>query len=308
MASARKEESSTWNSVTSSESMSIDTVTVIRALTMACLIGLLLAVGLRLTAGQVIESLKKCRLTLILLANFVVVPLLVVLLIRAFHLKAELAIGMVLLGAAPFAPVVPVFTKMARADLALAAGLTALVPLLSAFLTPLVSMGALQILPGAGDLQFNVLRILVLLMATITAPLFLGVAINHFAPTFKQRVLRPVEILSEATGALSLFVVTVTEFRSILETGWVPLLAMAISSELSLGLGYLLGGKERVGRRVVALGTSNRNIALALLLAIESYAGTDVVPAVVANGLVLIFLGLLHVAFWRFVQDRSVSA
>jgi BASS family bile acid:Na+ symporter len=285
--------------------MSFDAVTVIRALTMACLIGLLLAVGLRLTAGQVIESLRKCRLTLILLANFVAVPLLVVLLIRVFQLKAELAAGMILLGAAPFAPVVPVFTKMARADLALAAGLTSVIPLLSAFLTPWVSMGALMVLPGAGDLKFNVLGILVLLMATITAPLFLGVAIHHFAPAFKQRILRPVEILSEATGALSLIVVTATEFRSILDTGWVPLLAMLISSELSLALGYCLGGKERAGRRVVALGTSNRNIALALLLAIESFAGTEVVPAVVANGLVLIFLGLLHVAFWRFVQDRN---
>jgi len=284
--------------------MSIDTVTVIRALTMACLTGLLLAVGLRLTAVQIIESLRKCRLTLILLANFVAVPLLVVLLIRLFRLKAELAVGMILLGAAPFAPVVPVFAKMARADLALAAGLTSLIPLLSAFLTPWVSICALRLIPGTGDLKFNALGILVVLMATITGPLFVGVAINHFAPRFKRRVLRPVELLSGATGALSLIVVTLTEFRSILETGWVPLLVMLISNELSLALGYFLGGKEQASRRVVALGTSNRNIALALLLGIESFAGTNVVPAVVANGLLLILLGLLHVAFWRFVQDR----
>jgi len=288
--------------------MSLDTATVIRLLTMACLTGLLLAVGLRLTAGQVIESLRNCRLTLVLLANFVAVPLLVVLLVRVFRLKTELAVGMILLGAAPFAPVVPVFAKMARADLALAAGLTSLIPLLSAFLTPWVSMGALRLVPGTGDLKFNVLGTLVVLMATITGPLFLGVAINHFAPGCKRRILRPVEILSEATGALSLTVVTLAEFRSIMETGALPLLAMFLSSELSLALGYFLGGKERASRRVVALGTSNRNIALALLLAIESFAGTGVVPAVVANGLLLILLGLLHVAFWRFVQDRRRGA
>ncbi|MCP4284008.1 MAG: bile acid transporter, partial [Gammaproteobacteria bacterium] len=108
------------------------------------------------------------------------------------------------------------------------------------------------------------------------------------------------EIVSEATGALSLIVVTIIEFYSIVEIGWVPLLAMLISSELSLALGYFSGAGERAARRVVALGTSNRNIALALLLAIDSFAGTDVVPTVVANGLLLILLGLLHVAFWRF--------
>jgi BASS family bile acid:Na+ symporter len=288
--------------------MSIDSATVIRGLTMACLTGLLLSVGLRLTAKEVIESLKKCRLSSILLANFVAVPLLVVVLINIFHLKSELAVGMILLGAAPFAPVVPVFAKMARADLALAAGLTSQIPLLSAFLTPLVSICAMWSLSGARELKFNVLGVLVILMVTITGPLLLGVAVHHFAPNFKRRVLRPVEILSEATGALSLTVVTITEFRSILQTGWVPLLAMLISSELSLALGYYLGGKEKGSRRVVALGTSNRNIALALLLAVASFPGTGVVPAVVANGLLLILLGLLHVAFWRFVQDRKLGA
>ena len=38
---------------------------------------------------------------------------------------------MLLLAAAPFAPVVPVFVKMARGDLALAAGLTAIFPIFS---------------------------------------------------------------------------------------------------------------------------------------------------------------------------------
>lgn len=285
--------------------MSIDPVIIIRLLTMACLTGLLLAVGLRLTISQVVASLRKCQLTLVLLANFVGVPLLVVLLIHVFHLQRDLAIGMILLGAAPFAPVVPVFAKMARADLALAAGLTSLIAFLSAFLTPLVSLWALRVSFGTVALDFNVPRLLLILMATVTGPLCVGLAINHFSRRLKHRILRPVEILSEATGALSLTVVTVTEFRSILTTGWVPLLAMLISSELSLALGYVIGSRERAGRRVVALGTSNRNIALALLLAIQSFARTDVVPAVVANGLLLILLGLLHVAFWRFVQAKE---
>jgi BASS family bile acid:Na+ symporter len=283
----------------------LNAVAIIRALTMASLFGLLLAIGLRLTAAQVMASLRQCRLTFILLANFLGVPLLLVGLIRLFQLKPELAVGMVLLGAAPFAPVVPVFAKMARADLALAAGLTSLIPLISVFVTPLVSVGTLHLMAMPGHLKFDALGILLILMGTITGPLILGVAIQHFAPEFKRRLLRRIEVLSEATGALSLIVVTITEFRSILQTGWIPPLAMLISSELSLALGYFLGGSERASRRVVALGTSNRNIALALLLAIESFPGTEVVPAVVANGLLLILMGLLHVAFWRFVQDRK---
>ena len=53
-------------------------------------------------------------------------------------------------------------------------------------------------------------------------------------------------------------------------------------------------------RQVVALGTANRNIALAVLVAVDSFQGTPIVGAVVANGLLLILLGLLHVAWWRW--------
>jgi BASS family bile acid:Na+ symporter len=58
---------------------------------------------------------------------------------------------------------------------------------------------------------------------------------------------------------------------------------------------------------VVALGTANRNIALAVLVAVDSFPGTPVVGAVVANGLLFILLGLLHVAWWRRVRRAPVS-
>jgi BASS family bile acid:Na+ symporter len=288
--------------------MPIDTVSDERALTALCLGGLLLDVGLRLTVREVVESLRSCRLPALLAANFVGVPLLVVLAARAFHLNAELAVGMILLGAAPFAPVVPVFAKLARADLALAAGLTALFAMLSALLTPAACTAAMLLLPRSGALKFDVLKIFVMLTATITIPLAIGVAIHYWVPALARRVLRPVEVLSQALGALSLGFVTVSEFGSILQFGSAALVAMTICSELALVLGYSLGGARRTTRQVLALGTSNRNIALALLLAIQSYPNTTVVPAVVANGLLLILLGLIHVAFFRFIQNRTRPA
>jgi BASS family bile acid:Na+ symporter len=287
--------------------MPFDPIPLIRVLTMACLFGLLLAVGLRLTLSAVTESLRKCRLGAVLAANFIVVPAMVLVLVKSFRLDAEMAAGMILLGASPFAPVVPVFTRMVRADLALAAGLTALVPLLSAFLMPLVAKLALQFVSRVGDLQFRVPAILLMLTGTIVVPLALGMAMRSLAPRFSARCLRPMEILSEVTGALSLAVVVVAEHKSILGVGFKPLLAMAIGFELSLLTGYMLGGTERAARRVVALGTSNRNIALALLVAVASFPGTAVMSAVVANGMVLILLGLAHVGIWRFIRDRRLA-
>jgi len=276
------------------------TETIIRILTISALAGLLGAVGLRLTLGQVTASLRKCRFVPILLVNFIVVPALAVAAARLFGIGRETAIAMILLAAAPFAPVVPVFARMARADLALAAGLTSVFPVLSAFLTPIVCDLALKAVAEAGAVRFNLFGVLLTLVATITLPLAMGMMIHHWRPALGQRLLRPVEVVSEAVGALSLAFVTITEFGAILHTGWQSLLAMGLVAELSLGLGYWLGGGSAGSRQVVALGTSNRNIALALLVAVQGFAGTPVVSAVVANGLLLILLGLLHVAWWRF--------
>jgi BASS family bile acid:Na+ symporter len=285
--------------------MSLTTENIIRVLTMASLAGLLLAVGLRLTAGQVIQAVRQCRFASIVIANFLVIPALALAVTHTLGIESELSVGIILLAAAPFAPVVPVFTRMARADLALAAGLTGFFPLLSAFLAPFVCEAALRIVSSSAEVRFDVATILITLVATITVPLTLGIVMRHRAPNVAQRILHKVEIASEATGALSLTFVTVTEFHSVLQTDWLALLAMLLIFEFSLALGYLLGGPGRAARQVVALGTSNRNIALALLVAIQSFAKTRVLSAVVANGLLSILLGLAHVAWWRFTTTRE---
>lgn len=281
--------------------------TLIQILTGCALAGLLGAVGLRLSFGEVREALQRCRFTAIVLANFLAVPAFSVLAVRVLDLPDHVAIAMILLAAAPFAPVVPVFARMARADLALAAGLTAVYPLLSVVLTPLAAQGALWLLSHRDPVRLNLLTSLGVLAGTISLPLAVGVFLRHRVPALAQGLLRPVEILSEATGAASLALVTFSEFGSITDLGWRAWVAMAVGFELSLALGWMLGGSIRSARQVVALGTSNRNIALALLVAFQSFSGTPVVSAVVGNGLLLIGLGLVHVGWWRFLRRGHLT-
>src|ERR1700756_2042934 len=106
--------------------------TVIRILTITSLSGLLFTTGLRLTWPEIADSLRCNRIGWVLPVNFLLVPALTFIVARLLHFPNDLAIGMMLLGTAPFAPVVPVFTKMARGDMALAGALTALFPFFSA--------------------------------------------------------------------------------------------------------------------------------------------------------------------------------
>jgi BASS family bile acid:Na+ symporter len=194
---------------------------------------------------------------------------------------------------------------MARGDLALAAGLTALFPFVASFLTPFICQWSLAFLPARGPLEFSIPTILLVLVSTITLPLATGLIVRRMNVALAHRLTRPAEILSQATGALSLAYVTLVEFNTIAAVGWKSLGVMAVVFEVSLFLGYAIGGPTARRRRVVALGTSNRNIALAILIAVSSFPGSAVIGTVVANGLVLIFLGLLHVGYWRYFASDS---
>ncbi|HWI56046.1 MAG TPA: bile acid transporter, partial [Bacillota bacterium] len=164
-----------------------------------------------------------------------------------------------------------------------------------------------RLVPGSGRLHFHFLANLVALVGTTTLPLSAGVAVGHYLPALGRRLLRPMEVLAEAAGAISLTFVTIVELGAIRSIGWKSVLAMLLVFELSFLAGYLLSGTGVRARRTLALGTSNRNIALALLVALQSFAGTPILTAVVANGLLLIFLGLVHVGFWRFLRPITVQ-
>ncbi len=270
--------------------------------------GLLLAVGVRLDLQSVARALRHSRLALVLPLNFVLVPVVASAIVWGFDLPPELAAGMLLLAAAPFAPVVPVFIRMAGGDLALAAGLTAIFPLFSAFLTPLVfeaSLSGFSLAGYAGILHFHPLHSLAVLFATVTLPLLVGMALRWALPTWACRMLSFLERVAEAAGVVSLAFVTFVEFDSILATGLKSLLAMTLAGEMSFLMGLALGGSWPASRQVIAFGTANRNIALALLVAVDSFAGTAVIASVVSNGLLLIFLGLLHVAFYRLAGRKE---
>lgn len=268
---------------------------------MAALTGLLFSSGLRLSPAELIATYSdRGRLLRILLANFVGVPLLTLGVVLAAGLPRDIATGVLLLAAAPFAPVVPVFTRMFRGDLALAAAITATYPAVSSVLTPWITTLSLACLPGSVPIQFDVLSILLVLLATITLPLVVGVGMNHYCPQLCRTILRPVEVASEGVGAVALVFVSVVEWKTVMTTGWSAIFWMVVLFELSVVLGYATGGPSTASRRVLGIAAGNRNIALAVLIAVRSFPDSPIVAAIVANGLLMILLGLLHTAWWRF--------
>ena len=272
----------------------------IRVLTVISLSGLLFTVGMRLNLKTVMASLKTARLSVILPLNFLLIPWLALTIAQYADLSKEASIALVLLASAPFAPVVPLFVSMSRGHLALAAGLTAVFPVFSMVFTPLVTEVALWALYEPEQAAIHPLKILFLLFFTITFPMLLGMGFSHLSKVLSLVLLRPLEVFSETVGALSLVFLIYLQWDAIAATSLGHLCALFLFGEGAFLLGYSLGDSGPGHRQVMGFGALNRNIGLSVLIAVTAYAETPVVGALVTNSLLLIVLGLFHVAIFRW--------
>lgn len=245
----------------------------------------MLAMGFSLTLAQILAPLRSVRLiVLALAANFVLVPLLAFALTRLIPLSDPLKIGVILLGVAAGAPFVPKLAQLARGHVAFSVGLMVLLTVVTIITLPL---DLPLLLPGV---RVNPLAIVLSLVLTMLLPLAVALAVRARDPELAAQLQ---SLMGQASNAaLLLLLVTsvlanVQQIIGLIGTGGILAALLLIAGGVVFG--YLLGGPSSDTRSVLALGTGQRNIAAALLVATQSF--TD--PQVLAMVLVGSTLGLI---------------
>jgi predicted Na+-dependent transporter len=254
----------------------------------------MLSVGLAYGIGQILAPLREARAVFrALVANFVLVPLLAVGLERLIPMQPPLALGLFLLAGSAGAPFLIKLASAAKSDLALSAGLLVLlVPATVVFLPFYVPLAmAHPTLRGLSYVPSKVLALGLPLLATLVLPLLVGVAVKAVAPRWAARLVPiggKVSTVAVVAVMVTTFGANLPELLRILKTG-----AVLAGVLLVLGgfvVGYLLSRHER--RAVLGLGTAQRNVAAALVLASRDFADRDVlvmVTACVLAGLLVLF-------------------
>jgi ACR3 family arsenite transporter len=251
-------------------------------------IGSMLSMGLSLTIAQIIEPLKNTRLVILaLVANFILVPLLGVLIARVFSLDEPLEIGLILLSTAAGAPFLPKLVEVAKGNIAFAVGLMVLLMVVTIIYLPIV----LPLL--LGDVDVNPWDIAQSLIVLMLIPLAVGLFVRaryeetaaNLQPTFAQASNIAILVLT----VLGL----VLNFQDMIDLiGSLGLLAGAIFVVGALLIGYLLGGSQGEIRSVTGLGTAQRNISAALVVAVQNFDDPNVVTYLMVMaviGLVVLF-------------------
>lgn len=257
-----------------------------------------LAAGLSFTFRDVVAPFKSpMRIVRAVIANFVLVPLLAVVIAHTLSLNTAQTIGLVLLGAAGGAPFLIKLTAVAAGDVALSTSLLLLlVPMTVVLMPVIVPLLVPEAAVSAGAIALP-------LFATLLVPLGIGLVIKQFAARWAsplQRLARPVSTVA----LLALLVLTtLVNLPSVLAIIASPaVIAILLLLAGSFLIGYTIASPRRERRIVLALGTAQRGIAAATIVAVEDIKDPDTLVLVVVAS--VIDLAIL-IPLARLLRTRS---
>lgn len=265
----------------------------------------MLAMGMSLTIAQILQPLKNTRLVVLaLLANFVLVPLLAYGIILLIPLEQSLQVGLVVLATAAGAPFLPKLVQGAKGNIPLGVGLMVLLMVVTIIYVPIVLP---LLLTGVQVNPWDIAQSLIVLMLI---PLAIGLLMKSHSPDSAAH-WQPVMNKISGLAILVLLVVglglNISNILSLIGSN--GLLALLIFIVGCLLVGFLLGGGDPAVRSVMGLGTAQRNISAAIVVAAQNFTEGDTLSFILVAS-ILLLLVLLPVAkrMGARAQATTVSA
>ena len=265
---------------------------------LAFVVSSMLAVGLSLTVAQILAPLRSVRVvSFALLANFVLMPLTALAIARLLRLDQPLGVALLLLGTAAGAPFLPKLVGVAKGDLAFSVGLMVMLMVLTVGYMPLVLP---QLLEGVSVDPLKIAKSLLLLMLL---PLAVGLVLKASLEAVARRARPVLDRISSLSLVVLIALLLVTNIKNVVSLfGTRGILASLIFLLIGFAIGWFLGGRHSNTKSVMALGTSQRNIAAALVVGGQNF--TD--PKVLVMVVVVAIVGLLILMpLSRIVAKRS---
>jgi BASS family bile acid:Na+ symporter len=227
----------------------------------------MLSMGMSLTMKQIIDPLKNTRLVILaLLANFILVPILAYVLTLILPLNESISTGLILLSTAAGAPFLPKLVEMAKGNTAFSVGLMVLLMVVTIIYLPLVLP---LLLSGVEVNPWDIAQSLIFMMLI---PLAIGLfvkaryedAAEKTQPTFGQ---------ASNLAIIALFVLgLVLNFKEMIAlVGSWGILAGILFLVVALAISYFMGGSDPGVKSVMGVGTAQRNIAAALVVAAQNF-------------------------------------
>ena len=268
-----------------------------------CLALIMLGLGLGLSVKDFTRILRTPKDFFVgFFSQLVILPIVAIGIALILKLPEALAIGLMIIAAAPGGVTSNVLTKFANGDVALSISLTAVVSLISIVSVPFVVITSADILGVTISSNISMLGIALKMALVVTVPVIIGMVIRGFAEDF---ILSKINIINKITGWLFVIVfaaIWIEEKDNILTYLAEAGLAVLILNVVMMTLAYFIAKKFVSGvaqQKCIALECGLQNGTLAVFVATLIFDDVAYVVPTGAYALLMYITGFIFIYILR---------
>jgi len=256
---------------------------------------IMLGLGLSLTVQDFIRVIKIPKDFLVgFICQLILLPIVAFLLIKLLNTPAELAIGVMLIAAAPGGVTSNVLTKFAKGDVALSVSLTAIISLISIVSVPFIvfnSINFFEIDNVSKDISMT--GIALKMFFVVTVPVMIGMIIKHFAKNFIANKALLIQRISVALFIFVFIAIYIEEWDNIVSFVVRAGLIAATLNITMMIIGFYVAKFFTSGvaqQRCISLECGLQNGTLAVFVGTQIFDGSSMVFIVPAAAYALIMM------------------
>ena len=268
-----------------------------------CLALIMLGLGLGLSVKDFTRILRVPKDFFVgFFSQLVILPIVALGIALILDLPAPIAVGLMIIAAAPGGVTSNVLTKFANGDVALSISLTAVVSLISIISVPFVVITSADILGVTISTNVSMVGIALKMALVVTIPVIIGMVIRGFAENF---ILSKINIINKITGWLFVFVfaaIWIEEKDNILTYLAEAGLAVLILNVVMMTLAYFIAKKFVSGvaqQKCIALECGLQNGTLAVFVATLMFDQVAYMIPTAAYALIMYITGFIFIYILR---------
>jgi len=265
---------------------------------------IMFALGLGLTVGDFLRVVKQPKDFFIgAISQIILLPIVAFILIKIWSTSPELAIGVMIIAAAPGGVTSNILTSFAKGDVALSVSLTAIISLLSVITIPFIVVTSLNLLNAESlfnDISLTSMALNMFLIVTV--PVLIGMLFRRFLTGAVSKF----EVIAKKISAV-LFVIVLlgailAERENVVsyfaQAGLITLVLNIIMMIIAFYLAQLLGSGT-AQKKCIAIECGLQNGTLAIFVATSLFGGGVYVIPAATYSLIMFVTSLIFVFFVR---------
>ena len=268
---------------------------------------IMLALGLGLTGQDFLRVIKQPKDFIVgLICQLILLPIIAFILIKIFNTPLELALGVMIIAAAPGGVTSNVLTKFANGDVALSVSLTAIISLISIISVPFIVFMSADLLEISNiSKEISMIGISMKMFLVVTLPVLLGMVIRKFATNFITSRTLMIQRISIILFAIVFAAIWVEEWENIMsyiaQAGVITLVLNIVMMITGYYVAkFLASGVAQ--RKCISLECGLQNGTLAVFVASQLFSDITFLIPTAAYALIMFLTSLIFVFFVKNIN------